>query len=43
MAQPRVGIWAAEADDMDDDLQDMSLGNYGQGGYDDSPSCSHPF
>ncbi|KAJ7864974.1 eukaryotic translation initiation factor 3 subunit 6 [Mycena olivaceomarginata] len=39
MAQPRVGIWAAEADDMDDDLQDMSLGNYGQGGYDDK--CNH--
>ncbi|KAJ6466954.1 eukaryotic translation initiation factor 3 subunit 6 [Mycena sanguinolenta] len=37
MAQPRVALWAAEADDMDDDLQDMSLGNYGQNGhYDDT-------
>ncbi|KAJ6504245.1 eukaryotic translation initiation factor 3 subunit 6 [Mycena vitilis] len=37
MAQPRAAIWAAEADDMDDDLQDMSLGNYGQSGhYDDT-------
>ncbi|KAJ7768347.1 eukaryotic translation initiation factor 3 subunit 6 [Mycena metata] len=37
MAQPRAAIWAAEADDMDDDLQDMSLGNYGQNGhYDDT-------
>ncbi|KAJ7905037.1 eukaryotic translation initiation factor 3 subunit 6 [Mycena leptocephala] len=37
MAQPRVALWAAEADDMDDDLQDMSLGNYGQSGhYDDT-------
>ncbi|KAJ7100599.1 eukaryotic translation initiation factor 3 subunit 6 [Mycena belliarum] len=37
MAQPRVALWAAEADDMDEDLQDMSLGNYGQNGhYDDT-------
>ncbi|KAJ6551477.1 eukaryotic translation initiation factor 3 subunit 6 [Mycena capillaripes] len=37
MAQPRVALWAAEEDDMDDDLQDMSLGNYGQNGhYDDT-------
>ncbi|KAF8201095.1 eukaryotic translation initiation factor 3 subunit 6 [Mycena galopus ATCC 62051] len=37
MAQPRVGIWAAEADDMEDDLQDMSLGSYAQSGhYDDT-------
>ncbi|KAJ7740941.1 eukaryotic translation initiation factor 3 subunit 6 [Mycena maculata] len=33
MAQPRAAVWAAE-DDMDEDLQDMSLGNYGQ--YDDT-------
>ncbi|KAJ6567720.1 eukaryotic translation initiation factor 3 subunit 6 [Mycena vulgaris] len=37
MAQPRVALWAAEADDMDEDLQEMSLGNYGQNGhYDDT-------
>ncbi|KAJ7220494.1 eukaryotic translation initiation factor 3 subunit 6 [Mycena pura] len=37
MAQPRVALWATEADDMDEDLQDMSLGNYGQNGqYDDT-------
>ncbi|KAF7303782.1 Eukaryotic translation initiation factor 3 subunit L [Mycena indigotica] len=36
MAQPRVALWA-EADDIDEDLQDMSLGNYGQNiHYDDS-------
>ncbi|KAJ7705319.1 eukaryotic translation initiation factor 3 subunit 6 [Mycena rosella] len=36
MAQPRA-IWASDADDMDEDLQDMSLGNYGQNGhYDDT-------
>ncbi|KAJ6611706.1 eukaryotic translation initiation factor 3 subunit 6 [Mycena sp. CBHHK59/15] len=37
MAQPRVALWAAEADDMDEDLQEMTLGNYGQNGhYDDT-------
>ncbi|KAJ7176599.1 eukaryotic translation initiation factor 3 subunit 6 [Mycena filopes] len=36
MAQPRAAIWA-EQDEMDDDLQEMSLGNYGQNGhYDDT-------
>ncbi|CAK5262274.1 unnamed protein product [Mycena citricolor] len=36
MAQPRVPLWAADTDDLDEDLQDMSLGNYGQTGYEDT-------